>query len=164
MTKGLTKKQILDSPQGKMLYEQYMKKMSGKGKMKGMGWSDFVNWLKDTKIISKVGSVLLPAAGGALAGLLTANPLGLASGAAVGEAGAEWIKSQGFGKRRSCGGTSVLVISPPGQRLGQKGKMMKGKGLTISYNGTYQNTRQPQLGAGGSAFGSVSSEFGQIKI
>lgn len=159
--KGITKKQILDSPEGQALYQRFLQsRMSGKGRMKGKGlWDNFVQFLKDSKILSKVGDVLLPVAGGALAGLATANPAGIAAGAAAGSAGAQWLKSQGFGRKRKGGCMSCLVISPNGQRLGQKGK-----GLTISQNGTYQNTKMPQTGRGGSVFGTVSSEFGQIKF
>ena len=137
--------------------------------MKGGSWDDFVQWLKDSKIVSKVGSVLLPAAGGALAGLFTANPLGLAAGAAAGEAGAEWLKSQGFGRCR-CGGASGLAISPPGTRLGQHG-MGKVKGGSVlamprAALGTagMMGGRRRRKGKGIGEFNTISSSFGQVSF
>lgn len=168
---GISKTKLLSDPQIKLLYEQYMMKNqsgSGKRKMKGMGIFDgFIQFLKDSKILSKVGDVLLPVAGAALGGLFTANPLGAVSGAAVGSSANEFLKSKGFGhcgcKMR--GGDSTLVINPAGQRLGQRGGAK-----TISYNGTIQQvpgTKQGfgrMKGRGGSEFGSISSEFGKIKV
>ena len=179
MKLGVSKSELLDDPRIKMLYEQYMKKQSGKGKMKGTGLFDgFVKFLKDSKILSNVGGVLLPAGGAALGGLLSANPLVGAAGAAAGLSANQWLKSQGFGKRMR-GGDSRLVINPPGTRLGQKGmkKMkggcgcgmkMKGGAMTYSINGTY--TQIPgtpagtQIGKGIGAFNTVSSAFGNVKM
>ena len=181
MKLGISKNQLLADPKIKMLYEQYMKKQSGKGKMKGMGvWEGFVDFLKSSKILSNVSGVLLPVAAGALGGVIgtslggpAGTATGAAAGAAAGKSGADYIKSLGFGKMR--GGDSRLVISPMGTRLGQKGMKMKGKGkgcmcggaMTYSINGTY--TQVPgtkpgtQIGTGISAFNTVSSQFGNIK-
>lgn len=165
----LTKTQLLSNPEIAQLYEQYMMKQAGSGKrkMKGMGIFDgFVKFLKDSKILSKIGDVLLPVAGAALGGLFTANPLGLAAGAAAGSAGSEFLKSKGFGKKMRGGIVSgALAINPQGQRLGQKGGAM-----TISYNGTMQQVPNTQrgyghmMGCGGTEFGSVYSEFGKIRV
>ena len=164
---GISKATLLSDPEIAMLYEQYKDRQAGSGrgrKMKGAGIFDgFIKFLKDSKILSKVGDVLLPVAGGALAGLFTANPLGIAAGSAAGSAGAEYLKSQGFGRMH--GGASTLVINPPGQRLGQRGGAR-----TIAFNGTMQQvpgTRQGygrMLGRGQTSFGSVSSEFGKIRV
>ena len=170
---GISKTKLLSDPQIKQLYDQYMMKNqsgSGKRKMKGMGIFDgFIKFLKDSKILSKVGDVLLPVAGAALGGLFTANPLGLAAGAAAGSSANEFLKSKGFGHcgcgKMMRGGDSRLVINPAGQRLGQRGGAK-----TISYNGTIQQvpgTKQGfgrMKGMGGTQFGSISSEFGKIKV
>lgn len=130
----IAKNALLADPRIKQLYMEYSKKMQGAGKMKGAGaWDGFVKFLKDSKIISTVGKVLLPAGAAALAGLATANPLGLAAGAAAGSAANNWIASQGFGRR----------------------KKMKGRGYLAT---------PLQLGRGGTAYGSISSEFGKVKF
>ena len=179
---GISKNQLLADPKIKMLYEQYMKKQKGSGKMKGAGlWDGFVDFLKSSKILSNVGGVLLPVAAGALGGIVgtslggpAGTATGAAAGAAAGKSGADYIKSLGFGKMR--GGDSRLVISPMGTRLGQKGMKMKGKGcgcmkggsMTYSINGMYQHipgTRPgTQVGGQSSAFNTVASQFGNIKV
>lgn len=165
---GISKTKLLSDPQIAALYEQYKMKQAGSGrgrKMKGAGlWDGFVNFLKSSKILSKVGDVLLPVAGGLAAGLFTANPLGAAAGAAAGSSASEYLKSQGFGYKYMMGGDSRLVINPAGQRLGQRGGAK-----TVAYNGTIQHvpgTKQGfgrMKGSGGSAYGSISSEFGKIR-
>jgi len=183
MKLGISKKQLLDDPKIKMLYEQYVKKQSGKGKMKGMGLFDgFVDFLKQSKILSNVGGVLLPVAAGALGGLVgtslggpAGTATGAAAGAAAGKSGADYIKSLGFGKRKMMGGDSRLTISPMGTRLGQKGMKMKGKGhcmcggaVTYGINGVYQQVpgTKPgtQIGTGSLAFNTVSSDFGNVRF
>lgn len=182
---GISKAKLLSDPEIAELYEQYKDRQAGSGrgrKMKGAGIFDgFIKFLKDSKILSKVGDVLLPVGGAALAGLFTANPLGAAAGAAAGSSAAEYIRSQGFGKHtmmkgkgyhtgmghcmmRGCG-ASMLTISPPGQRLGQRGGTK-----TIAFNGTMQRVPGTQqgfgrmLGRGQTSFGAVSSEFGKIRV
>ena len=186
MKLGISKSDLLSDPKIKALYEQYIKKQSGKGKMKGMGiWDGFVDFLKSSKILSNVGGVLLPVAAGALGGLVgtslggpAGTATGAAAGAAAGKSGADYIKSLGFGKRKMMGGDSRLVINPPGTRLGQKrgmkggcGKCQMGGAITISYNGQIQQvTKTPagtQVGKGsstGTSFNSVSSSFGNVKF
>jgi len=183
---GISKSDLLSDPKIKALYEQYIKKQSGKGKMKGMGLFDgFVDFLKSSKILSNVGGVLLPVAAGALGGLLgtslggpAGTATGAAAGAAAGKSGADYIKSLGFGKMR--GGDSRLVINPPGTRLGQKrgmkggcGKCQMGGAITISYNGQIQQVPKTPAGtaiglkmkgSGLTSFNTVSSEFGNIKM
>lgn len=159
---GISKTKLLSDPEIARLYEQYKMKQAGSGrgrKMKGAGlWDGFVNFLKSSKILSKVGDVLLPVAGGLAAGLFTANPLGAAAGAAAGSSASEYLKSQGFGYKYMMGGDSRLVINPAGQRLGQRGS-----GMTYAYNGVY--TKIPRMkGSGGMQYGSISSDFGKIKI
>lgn len=182
-------KTILDDPRIKQMYDQFVKKQSGKGKMmKGAGlWDSFVDFLKKSKVISNVGQVVLPGLAGALGstvGTALGGPAGTATGAAVGAAAgksaADYIKSLGFGKRMR-GGDSTLVISPPGTRLGQKGmKKMKGKGcgcghkmkggaVTYGINGVYQNIpgtvpERKMIGGQSAAFNAVSSQFGNVKF
>lgn len=153
---GISKSQLLAIPEIADLYKKFQKGEGMKKRQKGMGIFDgFVKFLKDSKILSKIGGVLLPLAGGALAGLATANPAGLAVGAAAGSAGAKWIESQGFGKRHMGRGLSELVISPMGQRLGQRGKgKHTGKGCGCMMRGYGSST----------AFGTVSSEYGKVKF
>jgi hypothetical protein len=106
-------------------------------------------FLKQSKIASKVGQVLLPAAGGALAGLATVNPLGAAAGAAGGLAINDFLKAQGYGRMRGKG----YATKP----------LMLGSGMTYGYNGVYQPIPGTMRGMGGTAYGSVSSEFGRIQ-
>ena len=125
---GISKNELLSDPKIKLLYQQYMKQ-KGKGKMKGAGLFDgFVQFLKDSKILSTVGNVVLPVAGASLATLVSANPLVGAAAGAAGVSANQWLKSQGFGKKpMMVGGQSTLVINPPGTRVGQKGfKKIKG--------------------------------------
>lgn len=106
----IAKNALLADPRIKQLYMEYSKRMQGSGRMKGAGvWDNFVRFLKDSKIISTVGKVILPAAGGALAALGTANPLGLAAGAALGSAANNYIASQGFGRKRKMKGRGYLA-------------------------------------------------------
>jgi hypothetical protein len=150
---GISKTDLLKDPKIKILYEQYMKQQKGKGKFKGMGlWDGFVQFLRDSKILSTVGNVILPVAGAALGGLVSANPLVSTAAGAAGLSANQWLKSQGFGKKMR-GGDSRLVISPMGFRLGQKGMKMKGKGCgCMSGCGTT------------TAFNTVSSQFGKVKF
>jgi hypothetical protein len=190
MKLGISKSDLLSDPKIKALYEQYMKKQSGKGKIKGMGiWDNFVDFLKSSKILSNVGGVLLPVAAGALGGLVgtslggpAGTATGAAAGAAAGKSGADYIKSLGFGKMKMkmMGGDSRLTISPMGTRLGQRGTKkgmkggcgcgMKGKGMTYSINGTYSQIPGTapgtaiQKGGQTSAFNTVASQFGNVKF
>jgi hypothetical protein len=154
-------------------------KQKGKGKMKGAGLFDgFVQFLKDSKILSTVGNVVLPVAGAALGGLISANPLVATAAGAAGVSANQWLKSQGFGSKMR-GGDSRLVINVPGTRLGQKGTKIKGGcgcggAVTYGINGVYQQVPGTapgtaigivkQKGSGGTAFNSISSEFGNIKV
>ena len=180
MKLGISKNELLSDVKIAKLYDEYKKqKGSGRMRMKGAGlWEGFVKFLKDSKVLSNVGGVLLPAAGAALGGTLgTAfSPVGTATGAALGTAagksGAEWLKSQGFGRRKIMmrGGDSRLAINPVGTRLGQKGKM-RGGAMTLSTNGTFQQVPgtpagygyTTQMGRGITSFNTVSSQFGNIK-
>jgi hypothetical protein len=92
--------------------------------------------------------------------------LGAAAGAAAGSSASEYLKSQGFGYKYMMGGDSTLVINPPGQRLGQRGGAR-----TLAYNGMFQQVPGTQKGFGkrmlggtGTEYGSVSSEFGKIRV
>ena len=169
---GISKTQLLSYPKIKLLYEQYMKQ-KGKGKLKGMGLFDgFVQFLKDSKILSTVGNVVLPVAGAALGGLVSANPLVATAAGAAGVSANQWLKSQGFGKKKPIrGGDSRLAINPPGTRLGQK-RGLKGGAMTVAYNGQFQHVpgtlRGTAIGiskqkGGTTAFNTVSSQFGNIK-
>jgi len=189
---GISKTQLLSDPKIKLLYEQYMKKQKGNGKMKGAGlWEGFVDFLKSSKILSNVSGVLLPVAAGALGGVIgtslggpAGTATGAAAGAAAGKSGADFIKSLGFGKKMR-GGDSRLVVNLPGTRLGQKGlkKMkggcgcgmkMRGGAVTYGINGVYQQIPgtlpgtaigiSKMKGTGATQFNSISSEFGNIKV
>jgi len=165
---GISKSQLLADPKIKMLYEQYMKKQSGKG-MKGAGVFDgFVQFLKDSKILSTVGNVLLPAGAAALGGLVSANPLVATAAGAAGLSANQWLKSQGFGKKMQ-GGDSRLAISIDGTRLGQRPmkKGQKGGAVTYAYNGVYSHIPKSKPGTQvgkGTQFNTVSSQFGNVKF
>lgn len=122
-------------------------------KQKGNGFLEDVDkFLKQSKILSTVGNVLLPAAGGALGGLVTANPLGATAGGALGTSANQWLKSQGYGYKYNL------------SQLGS-GNNTSLQGYTISYNGTYQPIPGRMKGSGqNSAYGSLSSDFGKIKV
>lgn len=107
-------------------------------------------FLKQSKIVSKVGQVLLPAAGGALGGLVTANPLGAATGVAGGTALNDFLKAQGYGKMKGKGYSTK--------------PLMLGSGMTYGYNGVYQPIPKTRMmGSGTGAYGMISSEFGKIQ-
>jgi len=128
--------------------------------MKGDGvFEDIIGnvdkFLKQSKLISNVGQVLLPAAGGALAGLASVNPLGLSAGAAGGLALNNYLKAQGYGKMNGCGKMKGCgYVNKP---------LMLGSGMTYAYNGTYQQLPRTMRGNGKTAYGMVSSEFGKIQ-
>jgi hypothetical protein len=72
-------------------------------KTKGKGFiEDADKFLKNTKLLSKVGQAVLPFALGALG--TTFSPLGSAAGAAIGEAGVEGLKNYGYGQKGRGGG------------------------------------------------------------
>lgn len=175
---GISKTELLSDPKIKLLYQQYMKQQ-GKGKMKGSGLFDsFVQFLKDSKILSTVGNVILPVAGTALGGLVSANPLVATAAGAAGVSANQWLKSQGFGLKKMHGGDSRLVINPL-PRLWQRGPkklkggcgcgMMRGGAMTYSTTGVYSQVpgtkSGTQYGSGAmTAFNSVSSQFGKVKF
>jgi hypothetical protein len=69
-----------------------------KKKTKGKGFiEDADKFLKNTKLLSKVGQAVLPFALGALG--TTLSPLGSAAGAAIGQAGVEGLKNYGYGQK-----------------------------------------------------------------
>ena len=73
----------------------------GRQHARGCGVLDDINgFLKSTKILSNVGNVLLPLAGGAL-GTFLAPGAGSAVGAALGASANEGIKSLGYGRKRT---------------------------------------------------------------
>jgi hypothetical protein len=182
---GISKTELLSDPKIKLLYQQYMKQQGKGKKMKGAGLFDsFVQFLKDSKILSNVSGVLLPVAGATLGGILgtTLSPagtaLGTATGTAIGKSGSDYIKSLGFGLKKMRGGDSRLVINPQGTRLGQRGPkklkggcgcgMMKGGAMTYSTTGVYSHVpgtkSGTQYGSGMTAFNSVASQFGKVKF
>lgn len=178
---GISKTELLSDPKIKLLYQQYMKQQGkGKGKMKGSGLFDsFVQFLKDSKILSTVGNVILPVAGAALGGLVSANPLVATAAGAAGVSANQWLKTRGFGLKKMRGGDSRFVINPQGTRLGQKGPkklkggcgcgmMMKGGAMTYSTTGVYSQIPRTksgtQYGSGMTAFNSVASQFGKVKF
>jgi len=143
-----------------MAKRKYTKRMKGDGVIEDIGkfFADpkvknaigtVDKFLKQSKIVSKVGQVLLPAAGGALAGLATANPLGVPAGAAGGLALNDFLKAQGYGKMKGKGYSTK--------------PLMLGSGYTYGYNGVYQQIPGTMKGNGGTAYGMVSSEFGKIQ-
>ena len=124
------------------------KRMKGDGVIEDI-FGNVDKFLKQSKLISNVGQVLLPAAGSALAGLATVNPLALPAGAAGGLALNNYLKAQGYGKMKGCGYTNK--------------PLMLGSGMTYAYNGTYQQVPRTMSGNGGTAYGMVSSQFGKIQ-
>lgn len=143
-----------------MAKRKYTKRMKGDGVIEDIGkfFADpkvknviggVDKFLKQSKIASKVGQVLLPAAGGALGGLVTANPLGAAAGGAAGLALNDFLKAQGYGKIKGKGYSTK--------------PLMLGSGYTYAYNGTYQPIPKTQMGSGTGAYGMISSEFGKIQ-
>jgi hypothetical protein len=122
----------------------------------GKGLFDDINkLLKQTKIISKAGEVLLPLGGSAIGSALGGPGIGTAAGGIAGSAANEWIKSQGYGKRskRGCGpqsakatvrllygGDSRLVIQPNGMRVGQKRGMGSGATTTQTHLNHYASS------------------------
>jgi hypothetical protein len=124
-----SKKVLLKDPKIKALYAQFLKKQKGSGRMMGAGpWEDFTDFLKNSKILSAVGDVVLPTLGALGGTFLSANPLVGVAGAAAGQSVSDYIRSQGYGKfQGGCkcqmmrGGDSRLVTNLPGQKLGQRG-------------------------------------------
>lgn len=152
---------LMKEPVIKKLYSLYSKlHQSGGGKLKGRGlWDNFNKFLKDSKIISTVGKVVLPAAGAALAGLVTANPLAAGAAGAVGSAGANWIASQGYGQKGGSGRVAVQGVSSVPTN-GPAFKTPLGlKPHQLRYGG---NSRLK--GFGGIQHQHISSDFGQIKV
>lgn len=168
-------KSILKDPKIKKLYEDFKKQQVGKGKMKGYGiWEDFNDFLKRSKIISNAGNIITGATSalGGTVGTVLGGPAGTATGATLGavagKSAVDYLKSLGYGRMR--GGDSRLVINPNGQRLGQR--RMKGGAMTYGITGVYQQVPKTlagtqiglsQKGGQTSAFGSISSQFGNIK-
>ena len=70
-----------------------MKRRKGKGILQ-----DIDGWLKRTKILSSVGNVLLPIAGGAIGAF--GGPTGSAVGAALGSSANNGLASLGYGRRK----------------------------------------------------------------
>lgn len=131
---------------------KHMKKMED---LQGAGLlEDISSNLKKSKLLSKVSEVLAPAAGGALGGLVTANPLGAASGIAAGGALTEWLKSQGYGESMSGEG-----YSPQPLQLG-KGKVPMVPEKLHPYSPTPQGSIGAQsstLQMGGSMYSATSA-------
>ena len=166
-----------------------MGRMHGKG-----FWQDVGNWfnqagkdvnqfLKDSKIVSNIAAYALPILGGMAGALLTVNPIGAAAGTIAGKSTADYIKSQGYGKMKGGELSNKLVINPVGQRLMGKGNdtfgingvqqmhtkpMKSGIIGNLKGNGGFgQNYRlknNRMIGAGGIVYGSISSEYGNMKF
>jgi hypothetical protein len=112
--------------------------------MKGDGIFDNINnFLKSSKLISSIGSVALPALGGLASGIFTANPIVAGVGTAAGSSLNEYIKSQGYGRKR--GGAVYVKGQVPLHK-------MSGAGIKRSHHG------------GNSVFNNVQSSYGKIKI
>jgi hypothetical protein len=153
----------------------------------GQSVNDF---LKRTKLISNVAGAVLPLLAPLGTALLTANPIAAAASVGAAKAATEGIKSLGYGKGKMRGGelSNKLVINPPGQRLMGKGQTfgfngqpqqttvpshsgimgnMKGGMAAQSYrlkHGNVHGTRKTMIGNGGIPYGSISSEFGNVKF
>jgi hypothetical protein len=183
---------LLKIPGIKEIQKQYAKEQQaggGKRRMKGRGfWQDVGNWfsqagkdinqfLKDSKIVSKIANVVLPVVAGLGAGLLTANPVGIAAGAAAGSAGAEWLKSQGYGskmsmKGRGISGTLQPIVSKEEQKLSQQRilntglnvlKKIAGKGifpLAINQPGQRMRGINPKSKMRGAGYGTTNNTIG----
>lgn len=130
-----------------------LKQMKREKELRGDGiLDDISSTLKKSKLLSKVSEVLAPAAGGALGGLVTANPLGAAAGIASGGALTEWLKSQGYGESMTGKGYSPQPL--------QLGKGYEVPNKPHPYSPTPQGSIGAQsstLQMGGSMFSSTSA-------
>jgi len=103
----------------------------------GEGFLENTNkFLKDSKLISNVGSVVLPLATGALGTAISVNPVSGLVGAAAGKSVNEFIKSQGYGKGKKPGlkkrtqfATGVIKKRNCRKKCG-KGLRMSGAGIS----------------------------------
>lgn len=155
---------------------------------------DVNQFLKDSKIVSNVAQYALPILGAMGGALLTVNPLGATAGGIAGKSAADYIKSQGYGamhrlpKMRGGELSNKLVINPPGQRLMGKGmsfgfngqpqkntapahsgvmRNIKGSGPAQDHRlktGNIHGKKIHMVGTGGIPYGSISSEFGNVKF
>lgn len=148
------------------------------------------DFLKRTKLISNVSGAVLPLLAPLGTALLTANPIAAAASVGAAKAATEGIKSLGYGKMKGKG-IYPLAINPPDQRMrgvAPKSKM-RGAGYGTSFN-TFGFNGVPQLesapahsgmvhniggkgmrarpakmkGMGGTEYGVVSSEYGNVKF
>jgi len=166
------------------------RRMKGRGFWEDVGnWfvqagKDVNQFLKDTKIVSNVAAYALPILGAMGGALLTVNPLGATAGGIAGKSAADYIRSQGYGKMRGGELSNKLVISPPGQRLmGRGGSKSHGRNgvlhdpIAPAHAGIMQNikgngpaqdyrlkSKRSSVGMGGLPYGSISSEFGNVKF
>ena len=167
------------------------RRMKGRGFWEDVGnWfvqagKDVNQFLKDTKLVSNVAAYALPILGAMGGALLTVNPLGATAGGIAGKSAADYIRSQGYGKMRGGELSNKLVISPPGQRLMGRGESKShGKNGVLhdpvapARAGIMQNIRgngpapdyrlkhpaRRSVGMGGLPYGSISSEFGNVKF
>src|SRR3972149_2637209 len=104
--------------------------------IKGSGFiEDTDKFLKNTKLLSKVGQAVLPFALGALG--TTFSPLGTATGLAVAQAGVEGLKNYGYGKMS--GGACYSQGQLPPNKEVPRGKL---SGAGGNFQGTtYANRR-----------------------
>jgi hypothetical protein len=125
--------------------------------LEGAGfWGDVNKHLKRSKILSKVGKVVLPLAGASAGTALGGPGTGTAVGAAIGSAGEEWLKKSGYGLRRSGAGLSMAGagLSMVGTGKRGKGLRMSGAGLSMAgagYSSRPHLKRRTQFATGGYA-------------
>lgn len=76
-----------------------------KRRTKGKGiFQDIDSFLKKTHLLSNIGSVLLPIAGGALGTFVAGGPgVGSAVGVAAGNSAVQGLKSLGYGRKKGKG-------------------------------------------------------------
>ena len=119
-----------------------MKNSRQRRRIKGDGIFDGINdFLKKSRLISSVGAVALPALGGLASGIFTANPIVAGVGTAAGSSLNEYIKSQGYGRKR--GGAVYVKGQVPLHKMSGAGRRHHG---------------------GNSVFNNVQSSYGKIKI
>jgi len=164
-TKPLSKLEVLDKyPKIAAALQDYVaeKQAGGRmmmgGRMMGSGWwDDFVNWLKDNKVIStasKVGSVI--------AGAFGAVPLATALSAV--SAGSSAL-GYGYVNNLSKLGTKRMMT----KGMGMNNSMM-GKGPIYSQNGMLvqqpkqSGGRRCMCGGATTQYNTVSTEFSEVKF
>lgn len=144
----LTKMEVLDKyPKVAAALEEFAaERKAGGGKMTGSGWwDDFVNWLKDNKVISTVSKI-----GSIIAGAVGALPLSTALGAvSTGSAAFGYGKKKGGMYSYADAQAIARGIARPAMRRKVGGKVSKmKKGFTANDMAQHINAVAGISGAG----------------